>query len=67
VPSKVNEAFDFTGRCAVAFPKAVATSRSVDLRSLPRLIQEIGADGLLVTSAANLLIGAIIGFLAKPS
>jgi phospholipid/cholesterol/gamma-HCH transport system permease protein len=30
---------------------------------LPRLIQEIGADGLLVTSAANLLIGAIIGFL----
>ena len=63
VPSKANEAFDFTGRCAVAFPKAVATPRSVDWRSLPRLIQEIGADGLLVTSAANLLIGAIIGFL----
>ena len=63
VPSKANEAFDFTGRCAVAFPKAAATPRSVDWRSLPRLIQEIGADGLLVTSAANLLIGAIIGFL----
>jgi phospholipid/cholesterol/gamma-HCH transport system permease protein len=63
VPSKANEAFDFTGRCAVAFPKAAVTPRSVDWRSLPRLIQEIGADGLLVTSAANLLIGAIIGFL----
>ena len=63
VPSKAIEAFDFTGRCAVALPKAAATPRSVDWRSLPRLIQEIGADGLLVTSAANLLIGAIIGFL----
>jgi phospholipid/cholesterol/gamma-HCH transport system permease protein len=63
VPSKANEAFDFIGRCAVALPKAAATPRSVDWRSLPRLIQEIGADGLLVTSAANLLIGAIIGFL----
>ncbi|MGB9435293.1 MAG: ABC transporter permease [Candidatus Acidiferrum sp.] len=63
VPSKANEAFDFTGRCAVAFPTAAATPRSVDWRSLPRLIQEVGADGLLVTSAANLLIGAIIGFL----
>ncbi len=64
VPSKANaEHFDFAGRCAVAFPKAAVTPRSVDWRSLPRLIQEIGAGGLLVTSAANLLIGAIIGFL----
>ena len=63
VPSKANEAFDFIGRCAVAFPKAAVTPSSVDWRSLPRLIQEIGADGLLVTSAANLLIGAIIAFL----
>lgn len=63
VPSKANEASDFIGRCAVAFEKAVATPRSVDWRSFPRLIQEIGAGGLLVTSAANLLIGAIIGFL----
>jgi phospholipid/cholesterol/gamma-HCH transport system permease protein len=30
---------------------------------LPRLIQEIGADALPVTSAANLLVGVIIGFL----
>ncbi len=63
VPSKANEAFGFIGRCAVAFPKAAVTPSSVDWRSLPRLIQEIGADGLLVTSAANLLIGAIIAFL----
>jgi phospholipid/cholesterol/gamma-HCH transport system permease protein len=60
---KANEAFEFTGRCAVALPKAAATPNSIDWRSLPRLIQEIGADGLLVTSAANLLVGIIIGFL----
>ncbi len=30
---------------------------------MPRLIQEIGADALPVTSAANLLVGVIIGFL----
>ena len=44
-------------------PRAVAAPRSVDWSSLPRLIQAIGADGLLVTSAANLLVGVIIGFL----
>ena len=58
-----NAALDFTGRCAVALPKAAASPRSVDWRSLPRLVQDIGADGLAVTSAANLLIGLIIGFL----
>jgi phospholipid/cholesterol/gamma-HCH transport system permease protein len=63
VPRSVNDALDFTGRCAVAVPKAAATPRSVDWRSLPRLLQEIGADALLVTGAANLLIGLIVGFL----
>jgi len=63
LPSKVNEALDFSGRCAVALPKATATPNSVDWRSLPRLIQEIGADGLPVASAANLLVGVIMGFL----
>jgi len=63
VPSKATEALDFTGRCATALPKAAATPSSVDWASLPRLIQEIGADALPVTSAANLLIGIIIGFL----
>src|SRR6187431_811474 len=63
VPGTVVAAFDFLGRSAVAFPKAIAAPRSVDWRSLPRLLQEIGADALLVTSAANLLIGVIIGFL----
>src|SRR5262249_24616819 len=43
--------------------KAVVAPSSVDWRSLPRLIQEIGADALLVTSSANLLVGVIIGFL----
>ena len=63
VPGKANEALDFTGRCAAALPKAAATPNSVDWSSLPRLIQQIGADALPVTSAANLLIGIIVGFL----
>ena len=63
LPATVNDALDFIGRCAAAVPKAVAIPGSIDWRSLPRLIQEIGADALLVTSAANLLVGIIIGFL----
>jgi phospholipid/cholesterol/gamma-HCH transport system permease protein len=63
LPGKANEAFNFTGRCAAALPKVVATPGSVDWLSLPMLVQEIGADALLVTSAANLLVGVIIGFL----
>jgi phospholipid/cholesterol/gamma-HCH transport system permease protein len=63
LPDKANEALDFSGRCAVALPKTAASPRSVDWRSLPRLLQEIGADALPVTSAANLLVGIIIGFL----
>ena len=42
---------------------AARAPSSVDWRSLPRLVQAIGADGLLVTSAANLVVGLIIGFL----
>jgi phospholipid/cholesterol/gamma-HCH transport system permease protein len=63
LPGKANEALDFTGRSAVALPKAAAAPTTVDWRSLPRLIQEVGADALPVTSAANLLVGVIIGFL----
>ena len=59
----VGYALDFAGRCAIALPRAVVTPRSVDWQSLPRLIQEIGAEALLVTSAANLLVGLIIGFI----
>ena len=59
----VDAALDFIGRCAIALPKAAAAPRTVDWRSMPRLIQDIGADGLPVTSAANLLVGLIIGFL----
>jgi len=54
---------DFIGRSAVAVPKAVIAPHSVDWSSVPRLLQEIGADGLAVAGAANLLVGLIIGFL----
>src|SRR5688572_7918173 len=63
LPARVADTLDFIGRCAAALPKIVASPRSVDWRSLPRLVQEIGADALPVTSAANLLVGVIIGFL----
>ena len=63
LPRLVTSALDFMGRCAAAVPKAVVTPSSVDWRSLPRLLQEIGADGLVVTGAANLLVGLIIGLL----
>jgi phospholipid/cholesterol/gamma-HCH transport system permease protein len=63
LPGAVIDALDFTGRCVIALPKALASPRSVDWRSLPRLLQEIGADALFVTGAANVLIGVIVGFL----
>jgi len=63
LPNKAYDALNFIGVCAAAVPKAIVRPSSVDWRSLPRLIQEIGADALPVTSAANLLVGVIIGFL----
>ncbi len=63
LPARVTATLDFTGHCAAALPKTFASPRSVDWRSLPRLLQQIGADALPVTSAANLLVGVIIGFL----
>jgi len=63
LPGKAHEALDFVGRYAAALPKATAKPDSVDWRSLPRLMQEIGAQALPVTSAANLLVGVIVGFL----
>src|SRR6476659_5118947 len=63
VPATVRGALEFIGRCAFAVPGAIASPRSVDWRSLPRLLQEIGADALPVTGAANLLVGLIIGFI----
>jgi phospholipid/cholesterol/gamma-HCH transport system permease protein len=63
VPRALNSALDFTGQIAAALPKAARAPGSVDWRSLPRLVQAIGADGLFVTSAANLVVGIIIGFL----
>ena len=63
LPTRITDTLDFTGRCIAALPKIVTSPRSVDWRSLPRLVQEIGADALPVTSSANLLVGVIIGFL----
>ena len=63
LPRTAHSALDFIGRCALAVPGALAAPRSVDWRSLPALLQEIGADALPVTGAANLLVGLIIGFL----
>src|SRR5512145_1771344 len=63
VPLGLNGALDFIGQGTAALPKAARAPGSVDWRSLPRLVQSIGADGMLVTSAANLVVGLIIGFL----
>jgi phospholipid/cholesterol/gamma-HCH transport system permease protein len=63
LPARITDTLDFTGRCIAALPKVVTSPRSVDWHSLPRLVQEIGADALPVTSSANLLVGVIIGFL----
>ena len=63
LPGMVTGALDFLGQAAAAVPRAFVSSRSVDWSSLPRLMQSIGADALPVTSAANLLVGVIIGFL----
>ena len=62
VPSALNSAVDFVGQSVAALPKAARAPTSVDWRSLPRLVQAV-ADGMLVTSAANLVVGLIIGFL----
>ena len=63
LPGTVTSALDFLGQAAAAVPRAFLSPRSVDWSSLPRLMQAIGADALPVTSAANLLVGVIIGFL----
>ena len=63
LPRALTRGLDFIGHDAVAVPQAVAAPSSVDWRSVPHLIQVIGADGLAVTGAANLLVGLIIGFL----
>lgn len=60
---KASTALNVIGHDAMALRKATVAPGSVDWRSLPMLIQEIGADALPVASAANLLIGVIIGFL----
>jgi len=61
--STLTSALDFIGHNALAAGQALAERRSVDWRSLPHLVQQIGAGGLPVASGANLLVGLIVGFL----
>ena len=61
--STLTSALDFIGHNALAAGQALAERRSVDWRSLPQLVQQIGAGGLPVASGANLLVGLIVGFL----
>jgi len=63
LPRQLTDALEFVGRCTAAVPKALVRQRSVDWRSLPALLQSIGADAVLVTGAANLLVGVIIALL----
>jgi phospholipid/cholesterol/gamma-HCH transport system permease protein len=63
VARAASSGLDFIGHNVLAVGQTVAAPRSVDWRSLPHLVQQIGADGLAVTSGANLLVGLIIGFL----
>lgn len=63
LPRTLTSALDAIGHNALAAGQAVAAPRSVDWRSLPHLVQQIGADGLPVAGGANLLVGLIIGFL----
>ena len=58
----VRGALNLIGHCALADALAIAAPRrSTGARSA--VVQEIGADALPVTGAANLLVGLIIGFL----
>jgi phospholipid/cholesterol/gamma-HCH transport system permease protein len=61
-PITARAGFNFIGEFVAAIPKSVKLS-TVNWRSLPDLLQRIGADGLPVTAAANLLVGLIIGFM----
>jgi phospholipid/cholesterol/gamma-HCH transport system permease protein len=63
MPATLAAALDFTGRFTAALPKAISAPRSTDWHSFPRLLQSIGADGLPVAAAANLLVGLIVGFI----
>jgi phospholipid/cholesterol/gamma-HCH transport system permease protein len=63
LPDVAAAALDFTGRFVAAVPSSLWNPRSADWRSLPRLAQAIGADGLPVAAAANLLVGLIVGFI----
>ena len=63
LPGVLGRGLDFTGHFTMAVPLTATAPRSVDWRSVPLLIQTIGAQGLPVAGAANLLMGLIVGSL----
>jgi phospholipid/cholesterol/gamma-HCH transport system permease protein len=63
LPDTLGGMANFTGRFAAAIPKSFTRPRTVNWRSMPDLLQSIGADAFPVAGAANLLVGLIVGFL----
>lgn len=63
LPDTLGGMADFAGRFAAAMPKSFTRPRTVNWRSMPDLLQSIGADAFPVAGAANLLVGLIVGFL----
>jgi phospholipid/cholesterol/gamma-HCH transport system permease protein len=62
-PAALRGAAGFAGEFTAALPKVVRAPSSVSWRSLPDLLQQIGADALPLTAAASLFVGLIIGLL----
>jgi phospholipid/cholesterol/gamma-HCH transport system permease protein len=63
LPNTLADMASFVGRFVAAMPKSITTPRSVNWRSIPDLLQSIGADAFPVAGAANFLVGLIVGFL----
>jgi phospholipid/cholesterol/gamma-HCH transport system permease protein len=62
-PGLLRGAATFVGDFAASLPRAVRSPASVNWRSVPDFLQQIGADALPLTAAASLFVGLIIGLL----
>jgi phospholipid/cholesterol/gamma-HCH transport system permease protein len=62
-PGVLRSGANFVGGFAAALPKAVRLPSSVSWRSVPDLLQQIGADAMPLTAAASLFVGLIVGLL----
>lgn len=63
VATSLLEGLATIGRYLAVLPRVARHPGVVDWRSLPRLVQHVGADGLPVAAAASVLVGVIIGLL----